>query len=72
MTLKKDAGGQIFQADLLNNARMPLEQVRPNWQDKTCGEGHMSRGQPRHTAFGRGGSSVPQFVGFPSIYMYII
>jgi len=40
------------------------------WQDNTCGEGHMYKGQSRPIATGRA-PGLP-ILGFPSIYAYII
>ena len=69
---RRGARSQIFQADLLNNARILFDLKRPNSaRQHTWGWDVFLAGQP-HPIARRRDPSDPQFWGFLSIYAYAL
>jgi len=68
---RRDAKGQIFQVDLLNNARTVRHITTKFGRVTQMGDGRICRGQPRPYHKGRG-PSAPQFWRFPSMDAYIL
>jgi len=68
---RRDASGQILQTNLLNTARIPLEENDHIWYRITLVGRGVTRGQPR--PYDKG--AVPQrspILEFLSIYTYIL
>ena len=63
-TSYRDARGQIFQADILNNVRTKNDEI---WKDNTRGRGASA---PSPTP--EGGPQRSPFLGYPYIYAYTL